>query len=193
MPQYHGPVRFLVDVLAHLVRNYLAWMFVFAIVLPSPFFLWAIIAVGVEETLRTWPPLTLASVSSWFSFAHVMTFLMFRHYFSPRFPYASPYLTFAIAAPVGAALVGTNWMLNGGGWAGDALLNKFEWAGVVTAGAAILGALIAHLGGTGALHWGPGRWFGWLVVGRAAFEAFLEQDAERLEREYDAYARSVRK
>ena len=61
MPQFNGPLSFLVEVLGHLAWNYLAWIFVLVILLPAPFVVWAVVAVGLEEAFHTWPPITLAS------------------------------------------------------------------------------------------------------------------------------------
>lgn len=193
MPQYNGPFSFVVEVLAHLLRNYLAWMFVFAVVIPAPFVIWTTIAVGFEEAVRPWLTLMFVSMSFWFSAAHWMTFLALPYYFPPRFPYAPLLVTYAIAACTGTVLLGANWTWIGGTWAGDALLNRFAWAGIATIGASALGAMLMKLGGTGLLHWDLGRWFGWLVVGRRAFEAFLAEDAVRLKQAFDQYEQSFRK
>lgn len=193
MPQYQGPFSFVVEVLVHLVRNYLAWMFVLAVVLPAPFVVWAAFTVGFEEAVRPWLALSFGSFSSWFTFAHLMTFAALPYYFPPRFPYVSLLLTFMIAACAGTALLGANWTWIGGMRAGDVLFNRFALAGLVTIGASAIGAFLMKIGGTGQLHWGFGRWFGWFVVGRSAFEAFLAEDATRLKREYDEYASSLRK
>ena len=192
MPQYNGPLTFVVEVLMHLVRSYLAWMFVLAVVLPAPFVIWAAFTVGFEEAVRPWLALWFVSLTAWFGFAHLMTFASLPYYLPPRFPYASLLLTFAIAASVGTALLGANWTWIGGVWAGDALANRFVWAGILTIGVSAIGAFLMKLGGTGLLHWGIGRWLGWFVVGRPAFEAFLVKDAARLKQAYDEYAESVR-
>lgn len=140
-----------------------------------------------------WLPLTSVSLSSWFSFAHVMTFLMFQAYFSSRFAYAPAPLTFVVAGAIGCALLGLNWTMMSGDWDSDAMATRLLWAAILTAGLSLLGALIWHIGGSSALHWGPGRWLGWLIVGRVAFEAFLEQEAARLRREYGEHVDTVRR
>lgn len=192
MPQYNGPLAFLLGVLLQLLRSYAAWIFIFAIVMPAPFAIWGMVEGRVEEAVRMWLPRSSVSLSSWFSFAHLMTFLMFQPYFASRFPYAPAPLTFVVAGAIGGALLGLNWTLMGGDWNSDAMTARLLWAAIVTAGMGLFGALMWHVGGSSALHWGPGRWLGWLFVGRTAFEAFLEQEAARLRREYGEYVDSVR-
>lgn len=179
MPEYNGPSYYVVEVLVHLLRNYLAWVLLFAILLPAPFAIAAALRGGLEEAVQSLLPLQFWSLSSWFSFAHVMTFFTFRYYFAPRFPYVSPYTTFALAAAIGAALLGLNWTLSSGTWAGDTLLNRFLWAAAVTVGIAAVGTLTFQLLGWGVLRWGPGRWFGWFVVGRTPFDAFVAAEMAR--------------
>lgn len=178
MPQYNGPAYFFVEVLVHLLRNYLGWFVVFAILVPAPWVIWAVMRDGVEVAVDAWLPLQVSALVSWISFAHVMTFFTFRYYFAPRFPYMSPYTTFALAAPLGAAFIGLNWTL-AGGWMGEALINRFVWAVLLTVGIAAVGALTFQLLGWGILRWGPGRWFGWFVVGREPFEAFIAAEKSR--------------
>ncbi len=179
MPEYNGPTYFTVEVLVHLLRNYLAWILLFAILLPAPWAISTALRVGVEEAVQSWLPLQFWSVSSWLSFAHVMTFFTFLYYFVPRFPYASRYTTFAVAAAIGALLLGLNWTLSSGAWAGETLINRFLWAGVVTVGIAAVGMLTFQLLGSGIFRWGPGRWLGWFIVGRAPYEAFVASTAVR--------------
>ena len=178
MPEYNGPFYFSIEVLVHLLRNYLAWILLFAILLPAPFAIWTALRGGMDVAVQSWLPLQFWALSSWFSFAHVMTFFTFRYYFAPRFPYASRYTTFAVAAAIGAVLLGANWTL-AGGWMGEAMLNRFLWAGVVTVAIAAIGTLTFQLLGWGVLRWGPGRWFGWFVVGRVPFDAFVAAETAR--------------
>lgn len=178
MPEYNGPTYFAVEVLVHLLRNYLAWIILFAFLLPAPFAIATLMREGVETTIQSWLPLQWP-VSSWLSFAHVMTFFTFRYYFQPRFPYASPYTTFAVAAAIGAVLLGVNWTLSSGTWAGETLINRFLWAGVVTVGIAAIGMLTFELLGWRIFRWGPGRWLGWFVVGREPYEAMVEKAQAR--------------
>jgi hypothetical protein len=180
MPQYNGPAYFFVEVLVHVVRNYLAWFILFAILVPAPFAISTMLRGGFEEAIESWLPVRLWSLSSWISFAHVMTFFLFPVYFAPRFPYMSPYLTFAQAAVIGALLMAINWTLSTGAWAGDTLLNRFLWAAAVTIGIAAAGSLTFGLLGTGIFRWGPGRWLGWFIVGRAPFDAFAAKPASLL-------------
>jgi hypothetical protein len=174
MPQYNGPGYFFVEVLVHVLRNYLAWFLLFAILVPAPFALMTMARGGFEEAVESlFPSFQLWSVSSWLSFAHVMTFFLFPIYFAPRFPYMSPYLSFAQAGVIGALLLAVNWTLATGNWAGETLLTRFLWAATVTAGVAATGALTFGLLGTGIFRWGPLRWLGWFVVGRTPYEAFV--------------------
>ena len=178
MPAYNGPFYFFVEVLVHLLRNYLAWILLFAILLPAPFAILTALRGDLDAAVQSLLPLHFWSLSSWFSFAHVMTFFTFRYYFAPRFAYASRYATFALAAAIGAVLLGVNWTL-AGGWMGDAMLNRFLWASVVTVAIAAIGTLTFQLVGWAVLRWGPGRWFGWFVVGRVPYDAFIAAEAAR--------------
>ncbi len=178
MPQYNGPAYFLVEVSVHLLRNYLGWFLVFAILLPAPWVIATALRQGVETAVDSWLPLSLSSLVSWASFAHVMTFFTFRYYFAPRFPYMSPYTTFAVAAAMGALLLGLNWTL-AGGWMGEALINRFVWAVLLTVGIAVIGTLTFQLLGWGVLRWGPGRWLGWFMVGHAPYDAFVDAEKAR--------------
>ncbi|NOT42601.1 MAG: hypothetical protein HOP13_19165 [Alphaproteobacteria bacterium] len=178
MPQYNGPAYFAVEAFVHLLRNYLAWFLVFAILLPAPWVIATALSKGLEMAVESWLPLKVSSLVSWMSFAHVMTFFTFRYYFAPRFPYTSPYATFALAAPMGAALIGLNWTL-AGGWMGEAMINRFLWAAMLTVAIAAIGTLTFQLLGWGVLRWGPGRWFGWFVVGRIPFDAFIAAEAAK--------------
>lgn len=179
MPQYNGPVYFFVEVLVHVLRNYLAWFVLFAILLPAPFAISTMVRGGFEEAVASWLPLQVWSVSSWISFAHVMTFFLYPIYFAPRFPYMSPYLSFAQAAVIGALLLAINWTLSTGAWAGDTLLTRFVWAAAVTAGVAATGSLTFGLLGTGIFRWGPLRWLGWFIVGHTPYEAFVAAKTPR--------------
>jgi hypothetical protein len=173
MPQYNGPTYFFVEVLVHILRNYLVWFVLFAILLPAPFTLGTIMRGGFEEAVQSLvPTFQIWSVSSWISFAHVVTFFLFPIYFAPRFPYMSPYNVFALAAAIGTVLIGANWTLSGGDWAGATLFNRFLWAAFVTAGVAGTGVLTFQLLGSWIFRHGPGRWLGWLIVGRTPYEAF---------------------
>lgn len=193
MPRYHGLAWFLIEVLEFLLRLYIVWLFVIAIVLPAPFVIWAAFTVGFEDAIRPWLSLSVGLPLWWFAMAHWMTFLAFPYYARARFPYASPCMTFAIAGFAGVGLLGAVWTYFGDAWAGDRLLNPFQWAGLATICAAALGALMMTLGGTGQLHWGLSRWIGWLLVGREGFEAFLTADMERLKRDYEKFAKPSRK
>lgn len=171
MPQYNGPAYFFVEVLVHVVRNYLAWILLFAILVPAPFALSTMLRGGFEEAVEAWLP-QFWTLGAWVSFAHVMTFFLFPIYFAPRFPYISAYLSFAQAAAIGALLMAVNWSLSAGDWAGQTVLTRFLWAATVTVGIAVTGALTFGLLGTGIFKWGPLRWLGWLIVGRTPYEAF---------------------
>jgi hypothetical protein len=177
MPQYNGPGYFFVEVLVHVVRNYLAWFILFAILVPAPFAILTMLRGGFEEAIESWLPLQFWSLSSWVSFAHVMTFFLFPIYFAPRFPYMSPYLTFAQAGVIGALLMAINWTLSTGAWAGDTLFNRFLWAVVVTVGIAAAGSLTFGLLGNGLFRFGPLRWLGWFIVGRAPYDDFCAKAA----------------
>jgi hypothetical protein len=191
MPQYNGPASYVVEVLEHLLRHYIVWMFVYAVVLPAPFAIWGALTIGFEGVLP-WLHLSVGSPIWWFSVSHWVMFGAFPFYASARFPYASPYLTFAIAGLAGSALLAAVWTLFNGAWIEGTFLHLLLWAGAGTVAAGALGAGLMKLGGTGELHSGLGRWIGWLVVGRNAFEAFLAVDAARLKREYEAFAKPRR-
>jgi hypothetical protein len=193
MPQYNGPASYLVEVLEHLLRHYVVWLFVYAVVLPAPFVIWGALTVGLQHSLLTWLSLSVGWPVWWFSVSHLVAFAALPYYVDARFPYASPYLTFAIAGLAGASLLATFWTISGGVWMGDTFLDRFQWAGLATIAAAAFGAALLKIGGTGALHFGSSRWMGWLVVGYSAFEAFLAKDAERLKREYEEFAKPVRR
>ncbi len=171
MPQYNGPAYFFAEVLVHVLRNYLAWILLFAILVPAPFAISTILRGGFEEGVESLVP-QFWSVSAWISFAHVMTFFLFPVYFVPRFPYVPGYLSFAAAALIGALLMAVNWSWDADEWAGDAVLKRFLWAALVTMGIAGTGALTFALLGTGMFKWPPFRWLGWFIVGRMPYEAF---------------------
>ena len=160
MPQYNGAVSYFVHVVEHLLRHYVTWMFVYAVVLPAPFAIWGLIQLGFPDGVMPWLNLSLGTPVWWFGVSHLLAFVSLPYFVRVRFPYPPPFLTLATSAFVGAAMVG---------------------------------AVLMKVGGTGLLHWGLGRWVGWFVAGRDAFRAFLVADAERLKREYDAYAKFVRK
>jgi hypothetical protein len=64
MPQYNGPAYFFVEVLVHLLRNYLGWFVLFAILVPAPWLIWAAYRDGIELAVDSWLPLSVSSLVS---------------------------------------------------------------------------------------------------------------------------------
>lgn len=139
---------------------------------------------------------------------HLATFAAFRYYVAPRFPDVSPLVTFAVAAPLGAALLGGGWTLAGfvadtahgpiatlPSWAvahSDWVVTMFILSSATTLVAAVVGAGLFALSRGGALNFGLARFIGGLMVGRTQYDAFAAREHERLQSEYDDYVREVR-
>lgn len=193
MPQYHGLVSHLVDVAVTVVRAYLVWLFIMAVVLPAPFVIWAAAAGDAGGALRGFLPQSLEDLSSRINFVHPVSFASLVFFLPARFPYASPIVTFAIAAALGSGLLVLNWSLLAGEWTQSALITRSSLAVAETVAAGLFGALIFRLNRSSGLGEAPGKWIGWLVVGRGVCEAYAAEEAVRLQRECDDYAKSVRK
>lgn len=200
MPKYNGSVSFVVEVLAHLLWCYIIFALAF-LIFAGAFF--ALLGAGfggfvlVAGLATGDPPFSIGSL-------HFVTMGWFTVYFAPRFPYASQLLTFALATLFGAMTVTTAWALDrfgmpsseaAGVWVASHSDDLAVTPAIVIAASVIAGLIgkLVHVGGVGAYLWGPGRWIGWVIVGRAAYEAFAEREAARLRREYDEYVGSLHK
>jgi hypothetical protein len=138
----------------------------------------------------------------------MLVFVAFRHFVAPRFPSVSPVVTFAVAAPLGAALLAGVWnvelFLRDAGphtlaalasWIGlhsDDVVARFFWSCLVTIASGAFGAVIFAINRGGVLNFGPEKFIGGLMVGRAEYEAFAQRESVRLRREYDDYVNELR-
>jgi hypothetical protein len=135
-------------------------------------------------------------------------FVTFRYVVAPRFPSVSPVVTFAVAAPLGAALLAGVWnvelflrdtgphtlaaLANWIGLHSDDVVARFFWSCLVTIASGAFGAVIFAFNRGGVLNFGPEKFIGGLMVGRAEYEAFAQRESVRLRREYDDYVNELR-
>jgi hypothetical protein len=207
MPTYNGIIAYPIEVLLHLAWCYVVFAVLLCIVLPAPLVtLWALNGNGAEVALGFFmlfssaPGLTLGWV-------HLAVFAVLRVYFLPRFPFAPSWVTVAIAVAFGSiALALATYVLPPFDVTLEpgaaALVRAFERTtfieraglfAVFTGLAATASAILLTFAGPGAYTYGLAKWIGWLVVGREAFDAFVERETAKLSREYDEYVKSIRK
>jgi len=202
MPKFNGVVSYPIEVLLHLLWCYVCFSLVYA-GLTIPFTAAAAFGGHLGEALAAWVALFAGNALFFLACVHALTCLMFRSYFVPRFPYAPPLLTFALAALFGSVIVSVaagadSYVADAAAlsqwWDGHRsyVLTWFLGAQIGASAAGLFGWLIYSLGGQAAAMSGVGRWLGWLIVGRAAFDAYVEREASQLQKEYDGYASRLR-
>ena len=192
------------EVVGHLLWAYAVMIVVWS-VLSGLFFL--VISGGKIDIVRD-TLIAFAAPSFFFATVHVFIFAAFRYYFLPRFPNAPLSYTFVIATVAGSILLTLVWTLDAfrtsapsnsfgifPAWVGDHLPGLLMLSGMaagLTLAAGAFGWLLEQLGGQQRLMWGAGRWLGWLITGREAYEAFLAKEAARLHQAYEDYVAEIR-
>ncbi len=192
MPQYRGPVTYVFEVVLMVIRSYFIWCVFFVLFMLAAQGFSAAVS-GDIGWLSFDRMLAILDPSAWLLIAHLGIFTFFHVYLFPRFPYAPRLLTFGIAFVMSVAIVAASWSTRGGSWALDAYLLSLGFVGGLTAIWSALSSFIYKLGGPARVLDGVGRLFGWLFVGRAAFDAFREQEYARLQREYETFRRSIKR
>jgi hypothetical protein len=189
MPRFNGYIAFPFEVLAHLLSCYLLTGFLFlviAVVVVALFGHGVDGAVLIAVLAARYPSGSVA----------VLQFVVMGQYwlnFMPRFPYAPPAMTFALATLFGALIVVATWVVEN--YSADASSQAIAvWIASHQSGleqwffGSVLASLLAALVGqiNYELHWwffgppwAPTRWLGWLMVGREAYEDFIERERTR--------------
>lgn len=200
---------FPVRVLLQLLRVYVVYAALAAIFGTLFYVTVAILARGdVAAAAGTVGHFATQVTGSMIGILHFMTFLLFRYHIAPRFPGVAPVVTFAVAAPLGVALLLGVWSLSAFFAAADhgSIADLPQWiaarpsefiaqlvlAFVLTVVASGLGALIFVLNRGGAYHFGLAKFIGGMLVGPQQYDEFARGETERLQREYDDYASEVR-
>lgn len=176
MPRYSGPIIFLFEVLAHLLLCYLVLTVLAACVISLLVSIGSIFSSDPLPNLLFW--WIVDGRMALFLSVHIAIFSNWRLLVWPRFSYAPALATFAFSALLGSSVLAVVLALDrpkaGNYWVFLLLL----------VGAAMLGGLLDRFnyywgGGAGAPP-AIGRWVGRFLVGREAFDTFVEQEAARL-------------
>ncbi|MBL9096243.1 MAG: hypothetical protein JNK07_04895 [Alphaproteobacteria bacterium] len=207
MPQYNGVVSYAFEVLLHLLWSYVVFAILLCVVLPAPLvLLWAFGGNGMEVALG-FLILFASAPAITFGWVHLAVFTVSRVYFLPRFPYAPASVTLLVAIAFGSILLAlaayvplpfgitleSDASATARAFERMSLLERVGFSGVLSAFVAAVGAFFLSLGGTGPYTYGLAKWLGWLIIGREAFDAFVERETAKLSREYDEYVKSIRK
>ena len=201
MPTYNGAFSFVLEVLLQALWSAFVWA------LPAAGLLTAAVyatGIGPWDFLATADGLVvLVEVTV------VAAFATFPIYFRPRFSYAPALLVFLIAALLGSVSLSAAWTLLEfseapvADWAAfPAWISShqeypdrmFAYASLTVICLGALGAAMHWFGNLGSMtFFGLGRWWGRLLVGRDAFDAFAEREAGRIKQAYDDYVKQVRR
>ena len=207
MSTYNGAIAYPFEVLLHLLWSYVVFAVVLCIFLPAPLVLLGAFGGNGTEVAVGFFMLFAAVPATTFAWVHVAIFSVFRVYFAPRFPYAPFWVTLAIALTLGSTLLA----------AGSYVPSPFEMtlepqvsekiqafaqlhfvarlglSVLLTILVAMAGGVLLSIGGMGPFTYGLAKWLGWLIVGRDAYDAFVERERAKLSGEYGEYVKSIRK
>jgi hypothetical protein len=198
MPRYNGVLAYMFEVTLQVLWSYLLWCLLLGLVSAG----FSALTGAHGEA----PLFTLRQVADLTVIVTAFVFASFRYFFQPRFAYAPIVVTFVLAGIFGCVIVAFAAIISAFGETGLSVVDVPSWIvsdGVVgrylswAAVAIGIGGLMAlgerFIGSWGAWTFGLGRWWGRLLVGRAAYDAFAETEAARLHRAYDDHVASIRK
>lgn len=203
MPRYNGAVSYLIEVPLHLLWCY-AVVSLLVPIFAVPLVIVALMSEEIFKTLFSSASAVLDAVPFILGALHFYTFMRFRQFVQPRFPYAPALLTFVVAALAGSVLLALAWTADRFSvrLVSEGLAGFREWADVM--GRFSLAIVLAILGGTFGYmqRWtnqdvaplsAVGAWMGRLIVGRETYDAFVAGEWARLEKEYDDYRKEIRR
>lgn len=198
MPRYNGPIAYPLEVFAHLLWAYVLFGAVFAL-LALPFVIFAAFDGHAVDAIEGFGSIVIHGPVFFLAGLHMMLCASSWFALTPRFPYAPAWLTSVLSSIFGASILTVATAVQVNTDVASRFGSEAEAAGIVWLLYFALSIFTTLFGlamrASGAIAPGVSfkfPWFGRLLVGREAYDAFLASEESRLHNEYEEYRQSLK-